>query len=133
VAEAWDYRDPELDGRVLRATNGEGPDIAVEASGADAAVRQAFDWVRRGGRVVLYGISGARTPNIPSDLIVTKDLTVVTGIGSPQQWDQVIRLAAAAKVDLLPLVTHRFPLEDFEHAVAVASDVTQSVKVVFHP
>jgi len=133
ASEVWGYRDGELADQVLRATNGEGPDIAIEASGADVAVRQAFDWVRRGGRVVLYGISGARTPNIPSDLIVTKDLTVVTGVGSPLLWNDAIRFAAARKIQLSPLVTHRFPLEEFESALSVAADSTRAIKVVLCP
>src|SRR5260370_18933278 len=74
--EAWDYREQEFDDRIRHATSGEGPDIAIEASGADAAVHQAFQWVRRGGRVVLFGISGAGNRNIASDQIVEKDLTV---------------------------------------------------------
>jgi threonine dehydrogenase-like Zn-dependent dehydrogenase len=133
AAETWSYRDGELAGHVRRATNGEGPDIAIEAAGAHVAVQQAFDWVRPGGRVVLYGISGAPTPNIPSDLIVTKDLTVVTGIGSPLLWDEVIRFASAGKINLLSLVTHRFPLEDFENALSVAADSERAVKVMLCP
>jgi threonine dehydrogenase-like Zn-dependent dehydrogenase len=133
ASEVWDYQAGEIAERVLDATSGEGPDIAIEASGSDSAVMHAFDWVRRGGRVVLYGISGAGRANIPSDLIVTKDLTVVSGIGSPLLWDEVIRLAGAGKMDLRSLVTHRFPLEDFERALTVAADVEQSAKVVFSP
>jgi threonine dehydrogenase-like Zn-dependent dehydrogenase len=133
ASEAWNYRNGELADQVLRATNGEGPDIAIEASGADIAVGQAFDWVRRGGRVVLYGISGARAPNIPSDTIVTKDLSVVTGIGSPLLWNDVIHFAATGTIHLLPLVTHRFPLEDFESALSVAADSELAVKVIFCP
>ena len=131
--ETFSYRDGELAGHVRRATNGEGPDIAIEAAGAPVAVRQAFDWVRPGGRVVLYGISGASTPNIPSDLTVTKDLAVMTGIGSPLLWDEVIRLAGSGKMNLLSLVTHRFPLEEFESALSVAADSGQAVKVVLCP
>ena len=133
ASEIWDYQETEIADRVLHATSGEGPDIAIEASGSDSAVMHAFDWVRRGGRVVLYGISGAGRANIPSDLIVTKDLTVVSGIGSPLIWDEVIRLAGAGRLDLQSLVTHRFPLEEFERALAVAADVEQSAKVVFTP
>lgn len=133
ATEAWDYQDADLGEHVLRATGGEGPDITIEASGADAAVLQAFEWVRPGGRVLLYGISGQRTPNISSDLIVSKDLAVVTGIGSPLLWDDVIRFAGSDKIELLPMITHQFPLEEFERALAVAADATQSVKVVFCP
>ena len=82
---------------------------------------------------MLYGISGAHTPNIPSDLIVTKDLTVVTGIGSPLLWDDVIRFAAAGTIRLSRLVTHRFPLEEFESALSIAADSARAVKVVLCP
>jgi threonine dehydrogenase-like Zn-dependent dehydrogenase len=130
---AWDHRDPGINEQVLGAVAGEGPDIVVEASGADAAVGRAIELVRGGGRVVLYGISGANRPNIPSDLIVTKDLTVVTGIGSPLLWDEVVQLAAAGREDLASLVSHRFPLHEHAEALSVAADVQQSVKVVLTP
>jgi threonine dehydrogenase-like Zn-dependent dehydrogenase len=132
-SEVWDYHDGQIAERILHATSGEGPQIVIEASGADSAVTHAFEWVRRGGRVVMYGISGNSRPNIPSDLIVSKDLTVVSGIGSPLLWDEVIHLADAGKLDLLSLVTHRFPLEEFEQALVLAADVDQSIKVVFMP
>ncbi len=88
--------------KVLRATEGRGPDIVVEASGADRAVGQAFEWVRPGGRVVLYGVSGTGRPNISSDRIVQKDLQVVAGIGSPLLWDRAVQLAAGARPSAEP-------------------------------
>lgn len=40
---------------VLDATDGHGADVVIEASGAPDAVRQAFDLVRDGGRIVICG------------------------------------------------------------------------------
>ncbi len=40
---------------VLEATDGHGADMVIEASGAPEAVRQAFDLVRDGGRIVVCG------------------------------------------------------------------------------
>lgn len=133
ATEAWNYRDPQFADFVLKETDGEGPDIVVEASGSDAAVQQAFSLVRRGGRVVLYGTTGAHNPNIASDLIVAKDLVIVTGIGSPLLWNEVIRLVASGKIDLKTMVTHQFTLEEFERALAVARDTSVSGKVIFCP
>jgi L-iditol 2-dehydrogenase len=45
-------------------------------------------------------------------------------------WPKAIRLVAAGLIDLKPLVTHRFQLEDAVEAFAVASDITRgSIKV----
>ena len=133
AAETWSYHDPGLADKIMRATGGEGPDIAVEASGADVAVRQAFTGVRRGGRVVLYGISGANRENISSDAIVAKDLSVVAGIGAPLLWDAAIRMAAQGQVQLRSLITHQFPLEEFALAIALARDGDRAAKVVLCP
>ncbi len=129
----WNHANTMLQDLVLSYTTGAGPDLAIEASGADAAVGQAFSWVRKGGRVVLFGLSGSAGMNIPSDTIVTKDLAVVTGIGSPLLWNDAIALASTGKVDLASLVTHRFPLEKSEEALAAARDVDASIKVVLNP
>jgi len=133
ATETWVYRDADLQEKVLWATGDKGPDIVVEASGADIAVRQAFEWVRPGGRVALYGVSGTGTANIPSDWIVQKDLHVVTGIGSPLLWDRAVQLAASGLIDLRSLVTHRFPLEKAEEALSVARDGDRAIKVVLCP
>jgi L-iditol 2-dehydrogenase len=133
AAETWTYRDAELQEKVLQATTGTGPDIVVEASGANAAVGQAFEWVRPGGRVVLYGVSGAGQPNILSDRIIQKDLHVVTGIGSPLLWERAIQLAAGGLIDFRSLVTHRFPLEKAQEALATARDGDRAIKVALCP
>ncbi|HXX95108.1 MAG TPA: zinc-binding dehydrogenase [Planctomycetota bacterium] len=130
---AWSHESGFLQDLVLSYTLGLGPDLAIEASGADGAVAQAFSWVRRGGRVLLFGLSGAFAKNLSSDTIVTRDLTVGTGIGTPSQWGRAIELGSGGKVDLASLVTHRFPLEEADRALAAARDVDSSVKVVLTP
>jgi threonine dehydrogenase-like Zn-dependent dehydrogenase len=133
ATQTWVYRDSDLQEKVLQATEGRGPDIVVEASGADRAVGQAFEWVRPGGRVVLYGVSDTGQANILSDRIVQKDLYVVTGIGSPLLWDRAVQLAAGGLIDFRSLVTHRFPLEKAEEALSIARDGDRAIKVVLCP
>jgi L-iditol 2-dehydrogenase len=133
ATHVWSHENRFLQDLVLSYTSGDGPDLAIETSGADPAVSQAFSWVRKGGRVVLYGLSGSFAKSIPSDTIVTKDLSVVTGGGSPAHGAKALELASAGKVDLAALVTHRFPLEKASEAVAAARDGDVSVKVVLTP
>jgi threonine dehydrogenase-like Zn-dependent dehydrogenase len=133
ATETWVYRDIDLREKVLQATGDKGPDIVVEASGANTAVGQAFEWVRPGGRVVLYGVSDTGQPNILSDRIVQKDLQVVAGIGSPLLWDRGVQLAARGLIDLGSLVTHQFPLEKAQEALSIARDGDRAIKVVLCP
>ncbi len=133
ATETWSYWDADLQKKVLQATGSRGPDIVVDASGADKAIGQAFEWVRPGGRVVLYGVSDTGRPNILSDRIVGKDLQVVAGIGSPLLWDRCVQLAASGLIDFHALVTHRFPLEKADEALTTARDGDRAIKVVLCP
>jgi 2-desacetyl-2-hydroxyethyl bacteriochlorophyllide A dehydrogenase len=94
-------------------------DLVVETAGAPVAVELATELCRPGGRVVLLGIAGeGRTLTLPSDLLVGKDMALIGSIAYPAAvWSRVVALVADRVLDLDPIVTHRFPLSEFEEAV----------------
>jgi threonine dehydrogenase-like Zn-dependent dehydrogenase len=99
-------------------------DLVVETAGVSAAVTLATQLCRPGGRAVLLGIAGeGRTLTLPSDLLVSKDMTLIGSIAYPAStWSRVVGLVANRVLDLDPIVTHRFPMSDFEEAVALMDD-----------
>ena len=99
-------------------------DLVVETAGVSAAVTLATQLCRPGGRAVLLGIAGeGRTLTLPSDLFVSKDMALIGSIAYPAAtWSRVVGLVADRVLDLDPIVTHRFPMSDFEEAVALMDD-----------
>jgi 2-desacetyl-2-hydroxyethyl bacteriochlorophyllide A dehydrogenase len=99
-------------------------DLVVETAGVPAAVTLATEVCRPGGRAVLLGIAGeGRTLTLPSDLLVGKDMALIGSIAYPAAtWSRVVGLLADRVLDLDPIVTHRFPMSDFEQAVALMDD-----------
>ena len=96
-----------------------GTTSSIETAGAVPAVELATRLVREGGRVVLLGIAGAgRTlESLPADRIALRDLELIGSVGyTSAAWGRLVGLLADRRVDLSPIVTHRFPLEDFEQA-----------------
>jgi threonine 3-dehydrogenase len=92
-------------------------DAALEMSGAPAALHLAFQSVKNGGRVSLFGIP---TGPICFDLtneIIFKGIRVygVTGRRLFDTWYQTAGLFKAG-LDVRPVVTHTFRLEDFAKA-----------------
>ena len=73
---------------------------------------------------MLLGIAGeGRTLTLPSDLLVGQDMTLIGSIAYPAStWSRVVGLVADGVLDLDPIVTHRFPMGDFEEAVALMDD-----------
>jgi L-iditol 2-dehydrogenase len=72
----------------------------------------------------LLGIAGeGRTLTLPSDLLVGQDLTLIGSIAYPAStWARVVGLISERVLDLDSIVTHRFPMGDFEEAVALMDD-----------
>jgi L-iditol 2-dehydrogenase len=99
-------------------------DLVVETAGVPAAVALATELCRPGGRAVLLGIAGeGRTLTLPSDLLVGKDMSLIGSIAYPAStWSRVVGLVAERVLDLDPIVTHRFPMSDFEEAVRLMDD-----------
>jgi 2-desacetyl-2-hydroxyethyl bacteriochlorophyllide A dehydrogenase len=132
---AFGVRDEELElARRLGATDthlarddtpeAEELDLVVETAGAPVAVELATQLCRPGGRAVLLGIAGeGRTLTLPSDLLVGKDMALIGSIAYPAStWSRVVALLAEGVLDLDPVVTHRFPISEFEDAVRLMDD-----------
>src|SRR5204863_9362942 len=79
---------------------------------------------RPGGRALLLGMAGeGRTLPLPPDLLVGKDMSLIGSIAYPSAvWSRVVGLVADRVLDLDPIVTHRFPVSEFEEAVRLMDD-----------
>jgi 2-desacetyl-2-hydroxyethyl bacteriochlorophyllide A dehydrogenase len=132
---AYGVREEELElARQLGATEvvlaGDGApaeaelDLVVATAGVPVAVALATQVCRPGGRAVLLGIAGeGRTLTLPSDLLVGKDMSLIGSIAyRASTWSRVVGLVAERVLDLDPIVTHRFPMSDFEEAVRLMDD-----------
>jgi L-iditol 2-dehydrogenase len=77
--------------------------------------------VRKGGKVVPVGLASLPSIEIDIDLLVNKEVTLVTSRGKRYScWDPVLKLLAEGQVDSMALVTHRFPLDQWREALDAA-------------
>ncbi|MCA9297699.1 MAG: zinc-binding dehydrogenase, partial [Phycisphaerales bacterium] len=118
AVEAYDARDESWIKDVRRQTRGEGVDVLLEMSGADAAFSQGFRAMRNGGRAALLGLP-AKTVNFDfNEHIIFKGCTVL-GINGRKMfgtWYQMEELLLSGRLELDDIITHEFPLEQFETA-----------------
>jgi 6-hydroxycyclohex-1-ene-1-carbonyl-CoA dehydrogenase len=100
---------------VRRATDG-GADVCFEAIGRPATIRQAFDSVRTGGRLVVVGYAAEEVP-LPVSRVLFGVVTVLGSLGCrPADYPPLIRMVAEGRLRLKELVSHRFPLEGIHEA-----------------
>jgi len=119
---------------VLAQTEGVGAEVVLEMSGNPQAIRQAFQMLRRGGRISLLGI-----PSKPLELDLANDVifkaAVVQGINGRRVFETWYRMQALLKsgaLDLAPLITDRMPMSDFARGVELLLSGNAS-KVLLYP
>lgn len=119
---------------ILEETDAMGVDVALEMSGNDQALQQAFKVVRQTGQVSILGLP---TKSVSLDIskdIVLKDITI-RGIYGRKMWSTWLttsRLLHSGRIDISPVITHKLKLEDFQKGIE-AMKSGESGKVVFLP
>ncbi len=119
---------------VRAATNGDGVDVLLEMSGAPSAIDQGFTLLKDGGEVALLGLTPGPFEFDLNAHIVFKGAMVRGIIGRRlwETWYQTRSLLESGAVDLTPMVTHKFRLEEFDKAFETFAS-GQSGKVMMIP
>lgn len=119
---------------LLRLTDGEGADVVLEMSGNPKGVRQAFQMLRRGGRISLLGI-----PSKPLELDLANDIifkgATVQGINGRrvfETWYKMQTLLKSGALDLSPLITNRLSMAKFEEGMELLLS-GNAAKVLLYP
>lgn len=92
----------------------EGFDVGLEMSGSPAALRQMIDNMVNGGRIALLGIMSGEVA-IDWNKVVFKMLHL-KGIYGREMFETWYKMTALVQggMDITPVITHRFPVEQFQ-------------------
>jgi threonine 3-dehydrogenase len=131
---ALDARDPGTVERILAATGGDGVEVVLEMSGAQAALDQALAAITRGGRISLLGIFGEPVRVDLSDFVIQKGLRIygIYGRLIYDTWERTQALLRSGALDVTPIITHRFDLAEWERGFELIAS-RHAGKVVLLP
>jgi threonine 3-dehydrogenase len=95
-----------------------GADVILEVSGAPAAFKFLFDLLRREGKLVAIGLLSDPINVNVSKNIVLKGIEIkgVFGRRIWETWEHLASLVEAKRINLSGIITHRFPLVEYEEA-----------------
>ena len=102
-------------------------DVLFECSGAAVALAGAIPALRPRGVIVQLGLSGDMP--LPMMQITAKELELRGSFRFHEEFAVAVKLMAAGLIDVKPLITHYFALDDFQTAFETANDRTQAIKV----
>ncbi|RLI11949.1 alcohol dehydrogenase [Candidatus Bathyarchaeota archaeon] len=120
---------------IRKLTDGYGVDVAIEAVGSPKAITQAMRATRRGGRLLIFGVSPQEAIwEVKPFELYDKELTVTTSYRSPFTFQRAVKIAVSGMVKLKPLISHVFKLEEIHRAFEIAEKKLEgAVKVLVKP
>ncbi len=119
--------------KVLGVTDGLGADMLIEGSGGSPAIYQAFEMVRRLGRICAIGISGKQEVPIPYDKAIFKALRYDFCFSSSwTAWEKTLGLISKGSIPAGKLITHRLPLDQWETAFHLLEN-REAAKIILLP
>jgi alcohol dehydrogenase len=131
-----DYRNEDVVARVKSLTGG-GADVAIEALGTQETFESALRCLRPGGTLSSLGVYSGKL-QMPYDAFNAGlgDQKIVTSLcpGGKERMRRLMEVVRSKRVDLSPLLTHRFSLDDIQQAYALFGERLEGViKVAIRP
>ena len=130
-------REQDPIAEIKRLTGGRGADVAIEALGRQETFENALRSIRPGGTLSSLGVySGKLVAPYEAVYAGLGDQRIVTTLcpGGKERMRRLMEMVAQERVDLSPLVTHRFGLDDIDAAFDLFSHQRDGVmKVALRP
>ncbi len=135
--EVVDFTQEDPVAAIKRLTGGRGVDVAIEALGRQETFQACLASTRPGGIVSSLGVYGGKL-EVPLDSYVygIGDKQILTTLcpGGKERMRKLMEMVRHGRLDLTPLITHRFSLDEIEDAYELFGNQRDGVvKVALTP
>lgn len=111
---------PNNDLSALQTANPYGFDIVVEATGAPTVLENAINFVRKGGKLVVYGVYDDKVKIAWSPFrIWENEITVLASFCSMQHMPHVLEYVQSGRLKLGGIVDRTFSIEEWEKCMDI--------------
>jgi len=106
---------------IMDITKGEGVDVVLEMSGSERAIHDGLAVVKQGGTFTAFGIPPKPIKLDLAEEMIFKGIKVLAINGRRMfgTWYEVANLLNSGRVDVKPVITHEFPMEKIDDAMAM--------------
>ncbi len=122
--ESFNATKTNVQEEVKKLTDGRGVDVAIVASGAPPAILTALNSVRKGGRVLLFGVPYKGTIlNYDISNLLNNEISIISSNAAVEEdTKEALNMIANKKINVTKLITGKFKLEEFNEAIREAKE-----------
>lgn len=126
-------KTPDAVAEVKKLTGGIGVDFVIEAVGKSETYEQAFQMLRRGGKLVAFGIVGGDdyAKLNPYEFVLGEKKVTGSCAGIGNNWGDAITLLKYGRINPKPMFSMAVPLAELEDALKELRDKSKGLVKVF--
>jgi len=118
--------------QIKSETANQGVDIVIVSTSSLNALKDAVNFVRKGGIIVMFGVP-SKGANVDLDMseIYSKGVTIVNSYAaSDVDTTRALDLISNKQIDVSQLITHKYNLEECQQAFAHAKSGDNAMKII---
>ena len=126
-------KETDVETRVMELTKGQGVDLVFETAGTAFTAQQTARLVKRGGTVVMVGMSANPKFEYDFGTLQNKEARICTVFRYRNLYPTAIELASFPEIDLKKIVTNTYSFSEIGQALEDSIEKKQDmVKAVIH-
>jgi len=124
--------NPNVLEQIKSETANQGVDIVIVSTSSLNALKDAVNFVRKGGIIVMFGVP-SKGANVDLDMseIYSKGVTIVNSYAaSDVDTTHALDLISNKQIDVSQLITHKYNLQECQQAFAHAKSGDNAMKII---
>ena len=132
ITQAINSKDSTRKEKIFSETENRGVDVVIIATGSLNALQDAFDLVRKGGTIMMFGVpTKDDTINIDMSKVYSKEITLTTSYAaSDHDTKEALELIKSSRADVKSLITHKYSILETQKAFDHAHDGSDAMKII---
>lgn len=111
-----------------------GVDVVVEAAGTESSLKSCCNVIRPSGVLVVFGIPHEKLKEFDPFFLYEKEPIIYGSKGAAGAHQEAIQLLEEKRLQIVPMITHRFPLEETSEAFKTFEvKIPDALRIVIEP
>ena len=120
--------------RVILELFPNGVDVVIEATGKPLAFSNACDVLKDGGTLVSIGMFSDKAKELDLNFLYQKEAIIYGTKGGEEGYQEAIQLLEEKRLKIVPMITHRFSLEDAVEGFRTFDDkAANALRIIIEP
>ncbi|MHB8061291.1 MAG: zinc-binding dehydrogenase, partial [Ruminiclostridium sp.] len=129
-----DNNNPTAHVKTITDMEPQGFDIVVDATGSPAVLQDCFQYLKKGAKLVIYGVCDESDKVIINPYnVFANEYKIIGSFAQVNCFDRALNAIERGIVKVDKLITDEFSLLDYEKALKTVMNGKSSLKVMIHP